>query len=174
MFVAVNIGMGVTIIAERWPAPFSAEEEALYTNHFPQASLSPKFSYLSHPILILPMYYHFPFQFQLSRGQFKQLLAMGQRMRVADGVELTHEAQHCGKLFFIEEGQAALLLHSRHAANICSGGFVNDVAFQSGDDDAGAYGTVVACGNLHVIAWDCAELRARLDAKPDLKQATDS
>ena len=58
-------------------------------------------------------------------------------------------------------GMTTLSVKGEPVATIGRGGFVNDVAFQQGED-LGAYGTCVATGPITVIAWEQKKLRETL------------
>ena len=133
LFVAVNAGAACFLLADQYMAPLSEEDRKLYQEHF--SSLTP--------------------------GQFYQLMRLGTRQEIVDQQVLTVEAAPCSKLFFIERGQAKVYHHKAFTAKIEAGGFVNDVAFQRGENE-GAYGTIVASGPCSVIIWDQAKLRDHL------------
>jgi hypothetical protein len=118
----VNAAYASMLAADRWPGALTAEEESLHAHSFAQ----------------------------LTRGQFKQLLAIGERVALPRGTELTREHEPCDYLYFVVSGSAKLYLMSTYAADIEAGGFVNDVAFQQGDG-AGAYGSVLvsSAGRSH-------------------------
>ena len=142
LFVFVNAGAASILAMDRW-AELSPEEERLYNNHFSQ----------------------------LTRGQFYQLLCLGEKETVSDGTKLTIEGKVCSKLYFIEKGSAKVYHHSAFAAEIDEGGFVNDVAFQQGEDK-GAYGTVLTNGDCSLIVWDQHELRKHLKSRADMERNT--
>jgi len=141
IFVAVNIFYCASLAMDRWPGELTAEEIQLHTENFPQ----------------------------LTRGQLKQLLALGNRAMLPRGTELTREAEHCEHLWFIVSGRCKLYLHGTFAAGIEPGGFVNDVAFQQGTE-AGAYGTVVVTSaeGCQVVAWRQEELIEFLKSRPEM------
>ena len=141
VFVVVNVVAASSLAADRWPGALSAEEEELHAQNFAQ----------------------------LTRGQMKQLLALGERVHLARGEELTREGDVSEHLYFLVSGRAKLFLHGRFAANIETGGFVNDVAFQQGKD-VGAYGTVVVSSAepCTAVVWRQAELIEFLRARPEM------
>jgi CRP-like cAMP-binding protein/uncharacterized membrane protein (Fun14 family) len=143
IFVLMNAGAAGILVMDRFGAPLSEEEEDLYLNHFSQ----------------------------LTRGQFYQLLTLGKKQEVPDGTILTREGSVCPRLYFIEKGTAKVFHHGAFAANVDEGGFVNDVAFQIGEDE-GAYGTIVTDGECSIIVWDQAELRAHLKSRSDMDRNT--
>lgn len=142
-FVFVNAGAAYMLVMDQYGASLAEEEEELYLNHFSQ----------------------------LTRGQFCQLLAMGKKQEIPDGTILTKEGRVCPRLYFIEKGTAKVFHHGAFAANVDQGGFVNDVAFQIGENE-GAYGTVVTDGDCSIIVWDQAELRAHLKTRSDMDRNT--
>jgi CRP-like cAMP-binding protein len=143
VFVVVNAGAAVLLATDRWTGPLSPGDEALYSEHFTR----------------------------LSRGQFYQLLSLGQRQEIPDGTVLTKEGQVCSKLYFIKKGTAKVYHHEAFAANVDEGGFVNDVAFQQGEIE-GAYGTIVTDGDCSVIIWDQKILRDYLASRSDMDRNT--
>eukprot|EP00526_Cylindrotheca_closterium_P017482 CAMPEP_0113612512 /NCGR_PEP_ID=MMETSP0017_2-20120614/6139_1 /TAXON_ID=2856 /ORGANISM="Cylindrotheca closterium" /LENGTH=318 /DNA_ID=CAMNT_0000521551 /DNA_START=171 /DNA_END=1127 /DNA_ORIENTATION=- /assembly_acc=CAM_ASM_000147 len=143
VFVLVNAGAAYMLAMDRFGAPLSKEEEELYQNHFSQ----------------------------LTKGQFYQLLTLGKKQEVPDGSILTREGRICPRLYFIEKGTAKVFHHGAFAANVDEGGFVNDVAFQIGEDE-GAYGTIVTDGECSIIVWDQAELREHLESRSDMDRNT--
>uniref|UniRef100_A0A6U2HNX4 Cyclic nucleotide-binding domain-containing protein n=1 Tax=Pseudictyota dubia TaxID=2749911 RepID=A0A6U2HNX4_9STRA len=107
----------------------------------------------------------------LMRGQFRQLLALeGTREeRFADGTRLTAEGEPCDRLYFVIAGECKLYLSGAFAKTLDEGSFVNDVAFQRGAADAGAYGTVVTSGDdVRAIGWDIQRLRDHLEGRPEM------
>ena len=108
-FVAVNIGMTVQLVMERFPVGLTEEDKALLAAFF-----SDKFT----------------------PAQFKWFLDLGERRTLPAGTRLTSESRVCGTLYFVEGGNAALSVQGTHVANIGRGGFVNDVAFQQGEGAA--------------------------------------
>ena len=58
---------------------------------------------------------------QLSRGQFKRLIAAGERVALPSGTTLTVEREVCDKLFFILDGSAAMSLNGQHTTTIHRG-----------------------------------------------------
>jgi CRP-like cAMP-binding protein len=137
LFVVVNAGMACSLLADRYMAPLSDEEKKLHRQHF--AILTP--------------------------GQFYQLLSLGTREDVPDRTVFTVEGEPCPKLYFIETGQARVYHHRDFVSTIGAGGFVNDVAFQRGEN-VGAYGTIVATGPCSVLVWDQSTLRGHLRKRP--------
>lgn len=79
VFVAVNAAFAANLAADRWGS-LNEEEEKLHTESFPQ----------------------------LTRGQFKQLLAIGERVELPRGSMLTTEEEHCEFLYFLVDGTAKL------------------------------------------------------------------
>eukprot|EP00980_Cylindrotheca_fusiformis_P019621 scaffold6818_cov95-Cylindrotheca_fusiformis.AAC.3 len=146
IFVLVNMVAVGMLAMDRYGAPLSSEEEALYQEHFAQ---------------------------QLTKGQFYQLLCLGQRRtNIPAGTQLTQEGQVCSKLYFIEHGQARVYHHGAFAAYIDQGGFVNDIAFQRGDKE-GAYGTTYTEGDdCTLLVWDQHVLRDHLKTRPDMDRNT--
>jgi CRP-like cAMP-binding protein len=140
VFVLVNAGAACLLIADRYMAPLSDEELQLHREYF--AILTP--------------------------GQFYQLLSLSTREELDDQTVLTVEGVPCPKLYFIQTGGAQVYHHKDHASNIEAGGFVNDVAFQraQGEQNVGAYGTVVASGRCSALVWDQAKLREHLSTRP--------
>lgn len=143
IFVFVNIAAVASLAVDRYCAPLSQEEEELYWNHFSQ----------------------------LSKGQFYQLLKLGTRKEVPSGTQLTKEGQVCPCLYFIEKGKAKVFHHGAFAAHIDEGGFVNDIAFQIGEQE-GAYGTVITEEVSSIMVWDQHELRDHLKSRSDMDRNT--
>jgi CRP-like cAMP-binding protein len=141
LFIFVNAGAACLLLADRYAPTFSVDDEELYVEHFQGA---------------------------LTRGQFYQLLQLGTRQEdVPDGEVLAVEGRACAKVYFIERGRAKIYHHKAFAATINQGGFVNDVAFQQGQN-IGAYGTVVTSGNCSLIEWDQSKLRDHLTKRPEM------
>jgi CRP-like cAMP-binding protein len=141
LFIFVNAGAACLLLADRYAPQFSVDDEALYVDHFQGA---------------------------LTRGQFYQLLQLGTRQEdVPDGEVLAVEGRACAKVYFIERGRAKIYHHKAFAATINQGGFVNDVAFQQGQN-VGAYGTVVTSGNCSLLEWDQSTLREHLTKRPEM------
>lgn len=140
LFVLLNAGAACALLADRYAAPLSEEDEALYSQHFSAF---------------------------LSRGQFHQLLSLGTREDLPDGQVLTEEDSICEYVYFIEKGKAKVYHHKAYTANIDEGGFVNDVAFGRGEN-VGAYGTVVTSGKCSVLKWDQSMLRNHLRSRPEM------
>jgi CRP-like cAMP-binding protein len=126
---------------DRWAAPLSDDDEKLYLEHFST----------------------------LTRGQFYQLLSLGNIHEIPDGKVLTVEGEACENVYFIQKGKAKIYHHKAFAANIDEGGFVNDVAFQQGEG-AGAYGTVITSGNCSLIMWNESKLRDHLRSRPEMER----
>jgi len=143
VFVAVNSIAASLLIADRWPGSLTPEEERLHADSFSQ----------------------------LTRGQFRLLMGMGERVVLPRGAELTREAEPCDSLYFITNGCAKLYLRQSYAADIEKGGFVNDVAFQAGAG-TGAYGTVVVSSDedCTVVRWDQADLREFIRSRPEMQR----
>lgn len=141
-FVAVNVGMTVQLVLERWPVGMSEDDAHLHATYF-----SDKFS----------------------PAQFKWLMDLGERRTLTRGSRLTTEREVCGTLYFVEAGDASLCVEGDRVASIHAGGFVNDVAFQQGAGSK-SYGTCEASGEMRVISWDMAQLREALDANPALSE----
>ena len=143
VFVAVNAFAASKLAADRFPSSLSEEEEELHASSFPQ----------------------------LTKGQFKQLLEMGERVVLPRDTVLTREADRCEYLYFLKSGRAKLYLHDTYYADIGAGGFVNDVAFQQGPD-VGAYGTVIcsARDGCELIAWRQDELADHLNSRPEMRR----
>jgi len=139
-FVLINAGMVALILADRLPAGLSQEEELLHQEHFAQ----------------------------LTHGQFRKLLRLGECQTLAAGTQLTTEREVCGSLYYIYSGTTHLYLNDVHTAVIGGGGFVNDVAFHSVDGSTGAYGTIRCASRVKVISWSQEELRALLQQDPAL------
>jgi hypothetical protein len=139
IFVLVNAGAACMLAVDRWAAPLSDDDEKLYFEHFPT----------------------------LTRGQFYQLLSLGDIQEVPDGKVLTVEGELCENIYFIQKGKAKVYHHKDFAANIDVGGFVNDVAFQQGEG-AGAYGTVITSGKCSLIMWNESKLRDHLRSRPEM------
>ena len=137
VFVLVNAGAALLLIQDRYLAPLTDEEQALYEQHF--SVLTP--------------------------GQFYQLMSLVTRQELPDKEVLTVEGVPCPKLYFLERGSVKVYHHKDFAANIEQGGFVNDVAFQRGEN-VGAYGTVIASGPCTVLVWDQVKLRKHLKSRP--------
>jgi len=141
LFVLVNAGAAFMLWADRYSAPLTEEERQLYQAHFA-------------PVL--------------TPGQFYQLLSLSTRQELDKKQVLTMEGVFCPQLYFILSGRATVYHHKDFAANIDSGGFVNDVSFQRGDK-VGAYGTVVvASDKCSVLVWDKIKLREHLQSRPDM------
>lgn len=143
VFVLVNAGAACMLAMDQFGAPLSDEEKELHTNHFSQ----------------------------LTSGQFYQLLTLGKKQEAPDGTILTREGRVCPRLYFIEKGTAKVFHHGAFAAKVDEGGFVNDVAFQIGEEE-GAYGTVVTEGECSIIVWDQEELREHLKSRSDMDRNT--
>lgn len=152
LFVLVNAGAACMLIADQFPGSLSEEEEGLYEEHFART---------------------------LSRGQFKRLMDLGRSRVVEAGTRLTVEGVHSDTLYFTKRGHCELYLRGRYAKDIDEGSFVNDVAFQQHYQDGGgnnrimgaeggAYGTVVADGEVEVVEWNYKELREHLEKRPDM------
>ena len=139
LFILVNAGAATLLAIDKFAAPLTPEEEELYKEHFST----------------------------LTRGQFYQLLSLGTKQDVPDGKLLTVEGKVCSNIYFIQKGRAKVYHSKKFAANIDEGGFVNDVAFQQGEN-AGAYGSIITCGDCTVIAWDQNELRQHLKSRQDM------
>ena len=103
LFVAVNAAMAAQLASERFVG--LSEEDEIVRVHF--------FS-------------------RLTRGQFKQILELGERVVLPDGSALTTQRRESEHLFFIERGVVRLEVDGERMATIGRGGFVNDVAFQQG------------------------------------------
>ena len=114
LFIFVNAGAAAFLVYDQFGAPLSEEEERLYLDNFANT---------------------------LTRGQFYQLLQLGNVQELSTPTILTQEGQPCDKLYFIQKGKAKVYHHNRFVANIHSGGFVNDVAFQQQ-----SYGTSPSSG----------------------------
>jgi len=142
LFVLVNAGAAAFLAADRYAAPFTAEEEELYQTHFAE---------------------------MLTRGQFSQLLKLGQRQYMARGSILTQENTICPTLYFLEAGQARVFHGNSFVSTIERGGFVNDVAFSQGAA-VGAYGTIVASEDCSIWVWNTEELRQHLATRPDMER----
>jgi hypothetical protein len=143
LFVIVNAGAAILLAMDQFGAPLSKEEEELYQQHFSQ----------------------------LTRGQFYQLLCMGNRMQIPDGTVLTEEGKCCSQLYFLEQGRAQVFHHQQFAAHVDQGGFVNDIAFQQGPD-ATSYGTIITEGDCSIIVWDTHTLRNHLQNRSDMDRNT--
>jgi CRP-like cAMP-binding protein len=139
IFILVNAGAACMLAVDRWGAPLSDDDEKLYLDHFST----------------------------LTRGQFYQLLSLGNIQEIPDGKALTAEGEVCETLYFILEGKAKVYHHKAFAANIDAGGFVNDVAFQRGEG-VGAYGTIITSGKCSLIMWDQSKLRDHLRSRPEM------
>ena len=133
LFVAVNAGMTAKLVYELWPPGLSDDDMLLRDAFFER----------------------------LTPAQFKALLDLGERRTLRDGARITTERKICQSLYFVESGVADLSVDNELVATIGRGGFINDVAFQQGSG-SGAYGTVIAHGEMHIIAWDMALLRQEL------------
>lgn len=151
VFVLVNAGAAALLWIDQYGfmAPLTKEEERLYQDHFSA----------------------------LTRGQFHQLLSLSTRVELQDKTVLTEEGVPCPHLYFLEQGHALVYHHKDSTAEIESGGFVNDVAFQRGEkqgDDAGAYGTVVVVASEQhkctALVWDHTELRQLLKRNKTMEQ----
>jgi hypothetical protein len=143
VFVVVN-AVAVGLLAhDRYGPALSLEEEELFKNHFSQ----------------------------LTKGQFHQLVCLGQRQEIPDGTNLTVEGKACPRLYFILKGTAKVYHHGAFAAHIDQGGFVNDIAFQIGEEE-GAYGTIVTEGDCSIIVWDQRELRNHLKNRSEMDRNT--
>ena len=140
VFVLVNAGAACLLAMDRW-ADLSPDEEQLYNAHFSG----------------------------LTRGQFYQLMSMGNRVEVPDGTVLILEGEVSENVYFILKGRAKIYHHKQFAALIEEGGFVNDVAFQQGPN-VGAYGTAISSGSALVIIWDQSTLRNHLESRPDMER----
>jgi hypothetical protein len=141
IFVLVNASAACMLAMDRWAAPLSDDDEKLYLEHFST----------------------------LTRGQFYQLLSLGNIHEIPDGKVLTVEGEVCENIYFIQKGKAKIYHHKAFAANIDEGGFVNDVAFQQGEG-AGAYGTVITSGNCSLIMWNESKLRDHLRSRPEMER----
>jgi CRP-like cAMP-binding protein len=139
VFVLVNAGAACLLLEDRYMAPLTEEEEELYQEHFSV----------------------------LTRGQFYQLLQLSTRVELNDKTVLTVEGVPCPTLYFIQRGQAKVYHSKDFSATIESGGFVNDVSFQRGEN-VGAYGTVVASGRCSALVWDQEKLRQHLVSRPEM------
>jgi len=144
LFVLVNAGAAALLLADQY-ASLSADDEELYVEHFSQS---------------------------LTRGQFYQLLQLGERKdNIPANEVLTIEGASCENIYFILEGSAKVYHHKACVSNIKKGGFVNDVAFQQGDRQTGAYGTVVTSSeNTSLIVWNQYRLRDYLKSRPDMER----
>jgi CRP-like cAMP-binding protein len=139
IFILVNGGAAIMLAADRWAAPLSTDDEKLYLEHFST----------------------------LTRGQFYQLLSLGNVQEIPDGKVLTVEGEVCKNVYFVQKGKVKVYLHKAFAADIDVGGFVNDVAFQQGES-VGAYGTVIASGKCSLIMWNQSKLRDHLRSRPEM------
>ena len=143
LFILVNGGAACLLALDRWAAPLSDDDEKLYLEHFST----------------------------LTRGQFQQLLSLGDVQEIPDGTVLTVEGEVCENLYFVQKGQVKVYLHKMFAANIDVGGFVNDVAFQQGEGEGeGSYGTVMTSGKCSLISWNESKLRDHLRSRPEMDQ----
>merc|ERR1712113_60185 len=141
VFVMINSGMVLALLADRMSTGLDESEIRLHQEHFPQ----------------------------LTPGQFRKLMRLGDRECLPPGTQLTTEREVSDQLYFICDGTARLYLNSAYTADISRGGFVNDVAFQAGDDSP-SYGTIRAATQVDVISWSQAELRRSMQMDPALAQ----
>lgn len=143
LFVLVNAGAACLLVADQWPGSLTEEEQRLHEEHFSM----------------------------LTKGQYKQLADLGTARVVSSGSSLTVEGMHADTLYFTKRGRAKLYLRGRYAKDIEEGSFVNDVAFHRadrGENGEGAYGTVVADGEMEVMEWNRGELREHLKGRPEM------
>jgi hypothetical protein len=96
------------------------------------------------------------------------------REQVDDKTVLTREGVPCTHQIvffsFFEQGRAQVYHDKAHASNIETGGFVNAVAFQRGEN-VGAYGTaVVERGKATLSVWDQTSLRQHLAERPAMER----
>ena len=140
VFVLLNAGAAYLLLQDQYMAPLTEEQQELHKQHF--ASLTP--------------------------GQCYQLLSLGTWVEMKDQTILTLEGVPCSELYFIYQGQAKVYHHRDLVASIGAGGFVNDVAFQRGGDNVGAYGTVICNGDCKVLVWDQTTLRKHLKQHPQM------
>eukprot|EP00521_Asterionellopsis_glacialis_P012880 CAMPEP_0195308662 /NCGR_PEP_ID=MMETSP0707-20130614/38344_1 /TAXON_ID=33640 /ORGANISM="Asterionellopsis glacialis, Strain CCMP134" /LENGTH=255 /DNA_ID=CAMNT_0040372945 /DNA_START=11 /DNA_END=778 /DNA_ORIENTATION=- len=97
LFIFVNAGAAALLIADQYGASLSEKDEDLYEKHF---------------------------RHSLTRGQFYQLLQMGERRpHVPANEVLTVEGATCENLYFIERGTAKVYHHKAFVSNIEEGGF---------------------------------------------------
>ena len=142
VFVLVNAGAGCVLAYDQYCPLLSEDQEELYREHF---------------------------QTTLSRGQFYSLMQMASFHEVPDNKILTLENQVCPNIYFVLKGRAKVYHRKAFAAYIDEGGFVNDVAFsQGGQNNTGAYGTVITVGDCSIIMWNQAELRQYMRSRPDM------
>eukprot|EP00584_Thalassiosira_punctigera_P003670 CAMPEP_0172535110 /NCGR_PEP_ID=MMETSP1067-20121228/7250_1 /TAXON_ID=265564 ORGANISM="Thalassiosira punctigera, Strain Tpunct2005C2" /NCGR_SAMPLE_ID=MMETSP1067 /ASSEMBLY_ACC=CAM_ASM_000444 /LENGTH=310 /DNA_ID=CAMNT_0013320005 /DNA_START=187 /DNA_END=1120 /DNA_ORIENTATION=+ len=139
LFVLVNAGAACLLIADQWGGSLSDDESRLHEEHFSM----------------------------LTRGQFKQLMSIGTARVLPAGSRLTEEGVHSEVIYFTRRGCSRLYLRGKYAKDIEEGSFVNDVAFQQGDR-LGAYGTVIAEGDVEVMEWRWRDLREHLEGRPDM------
>jgi CRP-like cAMP-binding protein len=145
VFVGVNLMAVVALTKDRFPPQFSEDLTKIHEEYFPQ----------------------------MTRGEFAKLLAMSHEEVQPEGTELITEHVFSDKLYFIAEGEAEILVH-RHDTSplrfpIKRGGFVNDVAFQSGPR-AKAYGTVRCLSRCRLLVWSQDQLRESLQREPSVMQ----
>ncbi|KAL9185657.1 hypothetical protein ACHAXT_003434 [Thalassiosira profunda] len=138
VFVLVNASAAALLVADQFGS-LNEEEGRLYDEHFSV----------------------------MTRGQFRQLLDLGHARIIPSGSRLTTEGMQSDTLYFTKRGHSKLYFRGRYAKDIEEGSFVNDVAFQQGEGE-GAYGTVVADGEVEVIEWNFQELRQHLQSRPDM------
>ncbi len=142
VFVTVNAVAAFQLANDRFPPPLEPEYEALHRDYFPQ----------------------------MSRGQFSKLIMMAEQQMLPRGQLLTEERIPCNSLYFIVEGEVELRHHGAPIAKIGRGGFVNDVAYQSGPGSE-AYGTIrVKSEKANVLCWSTDQLRQRLEHEPGVGQ----
>ncbi|EOD29734.1 hypothetical protein EMIHUDRAFT_456734 [Emiliania huxleyi CCMP1516] len=158
-FVVVNGVMALKLVRDRYPGAFGEEEESIYEGSFTQ----------------------------LSRGQFKRLMALATVETLPEGAVLTTERAACPHLYFVLDGSAQMRLNGEAVAVIGRGGFCNTLAYQrgelspppvptpdpfeskkrkpspslalAGEPGTPAYGTIRGRSPMRVVRWELAALR---------------
>jgi len=141
-FVVVNGVMALKLVRDRYPGAFGEEEESIYEGSFTQ----------------------------LSRGQFKRLMALATVETLPEGAVLTTERAACPHLYFVLDGSAQMRLNGEAVAVIGRGGFCNTLAYQRGEPGTPAYGTIRGRSPMRVVRWELAALRDLVASDADLER----
>jgi hypothetical protein len=100
----------------------------------------------------------------LTAAEFLRWWRQGVRETVRD-VSLTHANQFPEHLYFLMHGTVRVSRDGEHVTNLPAGFFVAEMSLLTGEP---ATADVVADGEVDVVRWSVAELRAMREASPQL------
>lgn len=104
----------------------------------------------------------------LSKADFLRVHGLAEEVTMEDGAHLVEEGEMLRRLYLVLEGKARVVVKGEEVAQVKPGLFVGEMSFLT---EAPATAEVIATGEIRVLAWDKAGLRAYLATRDQLRNA---